>query len=591
MAGLELNDDATVTLKPQLHISHLEERHCAFKIKESHRMDDSTIRLADHDDTSLPPDTPDLLLNPRYGRLPVELVYEVLDEIFTSAPSIHTKRCCELGEHLHSDPPDTLVLDESLGYYVHCFSWRDVVNCSLVSRAVRGYTLPQLFHRVKVTSAKEFVGLYHQLLSLVVVPTTCDSGVRMVKSLSILCDCAPVLERISGGRLGHPISDIVASLSEISLDLFNSSIVPSRKLAFRRPPGQFDIEEMMSRGEAKEWGLSIPLTLQHLTEVAAAKEPPNSLRSLSIHEVRFPWNTLNRLLSPHLLYLEVFQEYSLIPQLSGVPDYIDLSTHHLQAPWTVGKRPGDFKRGTPMPTVPYALRVRRTDARERYGEYDLQYLVSGEHTGIMPYRILLPHLHTIEIEVPDSRFGADNPFGASKFVEVLAGMAFKAPELSCIRLPVIACKHSRILCQPVIAPFKRVELVHDLSARHLQDADIASWVLPPLHTIHTLDKLETLVISFVNGGFPRPEHPASIFDPDTDPTHGVVLGGLGPHSIHENLIYPDVESLLADFRGALAWEKFVGWVQDPHMSDVCPNWRRLVLDLTQLKRIHSQEQA
>ncbi|TFK27284.1 hypothetical protein FA15DRAFT_220180 [Coprinopsis marcescibilis] len=241
-----------------------------------------------------------------------------------------------------------------------------------------------------------------------------------------------------------------------------------------------------------------------------------------------------------------------------------------------------------MRTVPYALRLLKTDAREEFEEYDPQYIVLGEQTGIMPYRMTFPHLHTIEVEDPDTQFAIGTPLtGASIFVAVLDGMKFKAPKLYCVRIPIVACKYFKILCQPVFAPFKRVELVYDLSVRHLQGADIASWVFAPPHTIHPLENLETIVISFINGGFPRPEHPPTIFDPNTDLKKRVVMGALGTHSVHDDLLYPDVESFLADFKGALAWEKIVELARDPEMFNACPNWNRLLLDFTQLKKLQA----
>ncbi|TFK27285.1 hypothetical protein FA15DRAFT_220179 [Coprinopsis marcescibilis] len=224
------------------------------------------IELADHDNSSILNPTSESHRNLR-PEFPIELIFEVLDNIFASTPSIHTKRCCELGEHLHSDPPHALILDHSLGYFIHRFGWQDINNCSLVSRAVRGYTLPQLFHKVKVNSSKEFTGLYKQLRSLVVVPTTCDSGVTLVKSLSIRFDHGTG-RKVARGSMPpvHPSFEIVASLSELYLELFDSSVAPHRKLAYRRS-AEFDMEEM-DRGDILQWGVSVPKYLQALTEMA-----------------------------------------------------------------------------------------------------------------------------------------------------------------------------------------------------------------------------------------------------------------------------------------------------------------------------------
>ncbi|EAU83161.2 hypothetical protein CC1G_07843 [Coprinopsis cinerea okayama7 len=481
---------------------------------------------------------------------PPEIVYRILDYVFRGVPSIHTQRCCEFGLRLRTDPPRILL--SSFDYDFPPFRTQDVVNCSLVNRIFRGYTLAQILHRIVVTKP-------HQIEELqALTGPSMANGDGLSKSIP------------------SPRLDMIKSLSFIdnAVGSHGAELAIEVPTAFIRELVSSLDEITLSASEGRAWSECSPV---FRTTIELAVSSPQ-LKSLSIRGVYFPFASFNRVLSPNLVHLEL----SVGAGNEGSTTVGDIRDSY-RAPWMVelGIAPptsdtdqdmvdltstsnDDTHPGTSTEPIPidFNVQVLKTDAGTSAVDA-IQYLLALP--GQRPFKPQFPLLETLDLE--GSSLSRDP---TQQFLAHL--QTLKAPNLSHIRIPASAFAQDirTAYTSLLMTPFKHVEFIQYLGAA---TPDTIAWALEQSQPA-VLNDLETVTISFLNA----PTITTTQDGHDENPDNEVL----------EALKYVDPLDFISAMQFAIDWWRLSDVLQADKATRF-PKWHTLVLDLRKVKGLQETD--
>ncbi|TFK27289.1 hypothetical protein FA15DRAFT_220219 [Coprinopsis marcescibilis] len=475
-------------------------------------------------------------------QLPSELVCEVLNQVVKMVPDAHSKGCCEIGEWLDYQP--------ARAHNERDLTWGDVLNCSLVNRRFRGYVVPLIFHKSRARTAQDVDTLYKQLKTLVVSPTPATPGMKLVKSLRIIC------EEWQEGPSPDLVRRVAPTLRELRIDYKN----------------KYDPRD-------HSWFYVAP-TVRLLAETAAAQ----NLRSFVTYGIWFEQNSLVSVLSPWLTRLEVIREHGR--NARGNRDVVG-KTYCPESSWKNWTATTKWlaKIEEPYPeTVIFAMRKWITDGQV-YGATDLEFLSRPPPGSDWPFKRHFPHLTTIVFDTFDPDF-ANSDNNLISLVKYLCRPEV-SPNLDTVRgLPANACQADAYGIGSIIASHKHIEVLVNLqqtdnNVKAVSDALLAANGRLSRYGGGPL-KVETVTVTIIDQE-PKPVHDRFSARVSDYPPYSASFAkshNRGPgYMMHGRGSYRKSDQ--TRIREGVSWEELAKMSVD--QRELAPFWNRLVVDLRRMK--------